>query len=104
MELSCRWFPAQAPPISVHLLAYLFDPAHPGLAAERARLREERLGRGERIVNALAEAGHPVVWSEIVERSDGGVVGRPHVARALVEAGVVESVDHARSEERRVGK
>ncbi|MBB3086073.1 PHP domain-containing protein [Geodermatophilus sabuli] len=95
MELSCRWFPAGAPPISVHLLAYLFDPAHPGLAEERARLRTERLGRGERIVTALAEAGYPVAWAEIVERSAGGVVGRPHVARALVEAGVVESVDHA---------
>jgi predicted metal-dependent phosphoesterase TrpH len=95
MELSCRWFPAQAPPISVHLLAYLFDPGHAALAAERARLREERLGRGERIVTALAEAGHPVVWDEIVERAGGGVVGRPHVARALVQAGVVESVDHA---------
>ena len=95
MELSCRWFPAGAPPISVHLLAYLFDPQHPALAAERARLREERLGRGERIVSALAEAGHPVVWAEIVERAGGGVVGRPHLARALVEAGVVDSVDHA---------
>src|SRR3712207_6061886 len=76
MELSCRWFPAQAPPISVHLLAYLFDPEHPGLAAERARLREERLGRGERIVTALAEAGHPVVWDAIVERAE---IGRAHV-------------------------
>jgi predicted metal-dependent phosphoesterase TrpH len=35
------------------------------------------------------------VWEQIVERSEGGVVGRPHVARALVEAGVVESVDAA---------
>jgi 3',5'-nucleoside bisphosphate phosphatase len=95
MELSCRWFPAGAPPISVHLLAYLFDPKHPGLAQERARLRTERLGRGERIVAALADAGFPVVWTEIIERSGGGVVGRPHVARALVDAGVVESVDHA---------
>src|SRR5215203_6271739 len=52
MELSCRWFPADQPPISVHLLAYLFDPGHPGFAAERARLRDERLGRGERIVRS----------------------------------------------------
>ncbi len=43
MELSCRWFPDDQPPISVHLLAYLFDPPHPGFAAERARLRDERL-------------------------------------------------------------
>ncbi|WP_369135583.1 PHP domain-containing protein [Modestobacter sp. I12A-02662] len=95
MELSCRWFPADEPPMSVHLLAYLFDPEHPGLAAERARLRTERLTRGERIATNLAGAGYPVVWGEIVERSGGGVVGRPHIALALVEAGVVESVDHA---------
>lgn len=30
MELSCRWFPDNDRPISVHLLAYLFDPEHPG--------------------------------------------------------------------------
>ena len=95
MELSCRWFPDDQPPISVHLLAYLFDPDSPALSAERARLREERLNRGERIVDALAADGYPVSWAEIVEASAGGVVGRPHVARALVRAGVVESVDAA---------
>jgi 3',5'-nucleoside bisphosphate phosphatase len=95
MELSCRWFPDDQPPISVHLLAYLFDPTHPGFAAERARLRDERLERGERIVAALADAGYPVSWERIVQKSDGGVVGRPHIARALVEVGAAESVDHA---------
>jgi 3',5'-nucleoside bisphosphate phosphatase len=95
MELSCRWYPSDQPPISVHVLAYLFDPLHPGFAAERVRLRDERLGRGERIVAALASAGYPVEWAQIVERSNGGVVGRPHIARALVEAGAVPSVDDA---------
>lgn len=95
MEMSCRWFPADQPPISVHLLAYLFDPAAPVLADERARLRAERLSRGERMVDALAADGYPVSWAAVVERSAGGVVGRPHVARALVEAGVIGSVDEA---------
>src|SRR3712207_9509155 len=57
MELSCRWFPAGAPPISVHLLVYLLDPEHPGLAAERARLRNERLRRRGRDVGGRAEGG-----------------------------------------------
>jgi predicted metal-dependent phosphoesterase TrpH len=95
MELSCRWFPEDERPISVHLLAYLFDPDHPGLLAERARLRAERLTRGERIVGNLAADGYPVDWERIVAASAGGVVGRPHVARALVQAGVVPSVDEA---------
>jgi predicted metal-dependent phosphoesterase TrpH len=95
MELSCRWLPEDQPPISVHLLAYLFDPQHPALLAERTRLREERLSRGERMVAGLTAAGYPVTWDRIVEASEGGVVGRPHVARALVGAGVVGSVDEA---------
>jgi predicted metal-dependent phosphoesterase TrpH len=95
MELSCRWIPEDQPPISVHLLAYLFDPRHPDLLAERTRLREERLSRGERMVAGLTAAGYPVTWEQIVHASEGGVVGRPHVARALVGAGVVGSVDEA---------
>src|SRR3954451_6707927 len=95
MEFSCRWLPDHERPISVHLLAYLFDPDHPGLLAERTRLREERLSRGERMVAGLAEAGFPITWAGIVEASEGGVVGRPHVARALVDGGVVGSVDEA---------
>jgi hypothetical protein len=95
LELSCRWFSAGRPPIAVHLLAYLVDPDHPALDAELTRLRAERLSRGERIVTTLAAAGYPVAWERIVEASGGGVVGRPHVARALVEAGVVGSVEEA---------
>ena len=95
MEMSCRWLPPGQRPVSVHLLAYLFDRHHPGLAAERARLRAERLGRAERIVDALVAGGHPVSWEQIVAGRDGGVVGRPHIARALVDAGAVDSVDHA---------
>jgi 3',5'-nucleoside bisphosphate phosphatase len=95
MEFSCRWFPENARPISVHLLAYLFDPEHHGLMQERARLRDERLGRGERVVAALAAAGYPISWERVLGACEGGVVGRPHIARALVEAGVVSSVDEA---------
>jgi predicted metal-dependent phosphoesterase TrpH len=95
MEFSCRWFPDGDRPISVHLLAYLFDPTHPGLLAERERLRIERLGRAQRIVTALVNGGYPLVWDEIVAGCAGGVVGRPHIARALVDAGAAESVDHA---------
>ena len=40
-ELSCRWF-GTSPGIALHLLAYLFDPDHPELSAELARIRESR--------------------------------------------------------------
>jgi 3',5'-nucleoside bisphosphate phosphatase len=90
MELSCR-----LDGHSVHLLAYLFDPADAELAAECARIRESRLHRARAMVDRLAELGVPVTWEQVSEMAGGGVVGRPHIARAMVEAGVISSPDEA---------
>jgi len=82
--------------VSVHLLGYLFDPGHPALAAEQARLREERVRRLYAMIERMAADGFPVdvetVFSHLPE---GAAAGRPHLARALVAAGVVVSVDEA---------
>jgi predicted metal-dependent phosphoesterase TrpH len=90
MELSCR-----LDGHSVHLLGYLFDPAYPELAAETARIRESRVRRAEEMVERLAELGVPVTWEQVRAIAGDGVVGRPHVARAMVEAGVIESPEQA---------
>jgi len=90
MELSCRLAGH-----SVHLLGYLFDPADPELAAETARIRESRVHRAEAMVERLAELGVPVSWERVRAIAGDGVVGRPHVARAMVEAGVIESPEQA---------
>ncbi|MHB8341380.1 MAG: PHP domain-containing protein [Mycobacteriales bacterium] len=86
-------------PISLHLLAYLFDPAEPALRAARARLRDGRLHRAERMVAKLADDGFPISWPTVREAAAGGAVGRPHIARALVAAGVVPTVAAAFSPE-----
>jgi 3',5'-nucleoside bisphosphate phosphatase len=90
MELSCR-----LDGHSVHLLGYLFDPADPELAAETARIRESRVRRAEKMVERLAELGVPVTWERVQAIAGDGVVGRPHVARAMVEAAVIGSPDQA---------
>jgi 3',5'-nucleoside bisphosphate phosphatase len=90
MELSCR-----LEGHSVHLLAYLFDPTNERLAGEMAEIRESRLYRARAMVAKLAELGAPVTWDQVSEIAAGGVVGRPHIARALVEAGVVPTVADA---------
>ena len=84
MELSCRLAGH-----SVHMLAYLFDPDNAELAAETAAIRESRVSRARAMVIRLAELGAPVTWEQVTEIAGGGVVGRPHVARALAAAGVV---------------
>lgn len=72
----------------VHLLAYLYDPAEPVLAAELLRLRQARDGRGQEMVTRLRALGAPVRWEAVLAQAAGAPVGRPHVAAALVDTGV----------------
>jgi len=46
-------------------------------------------------VAKLAELGVPVTWEQVTAIAGGGVIGRPHIARAMIDAGVVNSVDEA---------
>ncbi|MEU8237061.1 PHP domain-containing protein [Actinoplanes missouriensis] len=96
-ELSCWWgeraWGGQG--IALHLLAYLFDPAEPLLAAELARLREDREQRAEKIVAKLRADGVPISWPEVLEYAAGGSVGRPHIAQALIRAGLVGTTTEA---------
>jgi hypothetical protein len=94
MELSCR-----QEGHSVHMLAYLFDPADPDLAAETAAIRHSRDARARAMVARLAELGAPVTWEQVEEIAGGGVIGRPHIARALAAAGVVATPADAFSPE-----
>jgi 3',5'-nucleoside bisphosphate phosphatase len=94
-EFSCVYNGADGGRISLHLLGYLFDPADEPLRAARARLRESRTDRGRRMVELLEADGYPVSWEQVQAIAGTGAVGRPHVGRVLVEAGVVGSVAEA---------
>jgi predicted metal-dependent phosphoesterase TrpH len=84
-EISCVW-----DGISLHLLAYLFDPGHEELAAQMAMALDDRVPRAKAMVAKLAAAGHPITWDLVLAQlSEGATVGRPHIADTLVELGVV---------------
>ncbi|SED71366.1 hypothetical protein SAMN05216532_5441 [Streptomyces sp. 2231.1] len=93
-ELSCR-----IDGVSMHLLAYLFDPEEPALLAERELVRDDRVPRARGMVSRLNALGVPVTWEQVERIAAGGSVGRPHVATALVELGVVATVSDAFTEE-----
>ncbi|MFI8825834.1 PHP domain-containing protein [Streptomyces sp. NPDC053431] len=89
-ELSCR-----LDGVSLHMLAYLFDPQEPALLAERELVRDDRVPRARAMVGKLQELGVPVTWEQVARIAGDGSVGRPHVAEALVELGVVPDVSGA---------
>ncbi|MGW2228738.1 PHP domain-containing protein [Streptomyces formicae] len=89
-ELSCR-----LDGVGLHMLAYLFDPDEPELARERELVRDDRVPRAKTMVRKLQELGVPVTWEQVARIAGDGSVGRPHVAEALVELGVVPTVSDA---------
>ena len=72
----------------VHLLALHLSQLDT-LEKRLAELRSMRLARAEKIVDKLNALGIPITLDEVLLQSDGGAVGRPHVARALIARGVV---------------
>lgn len=80
---------------SVHVLGYGVDPAGAVIdeyAGARVDSRRERM---HQMIERLAGFGLPVGMDDVERIAGGGVLGRPHLARALVEAGHLASVDQA---------
>lgn len=95
-ELSCVSVGSGGRRISVHLLAYLFEPGADALVTEQRRLRVERRSRLRTMAERMAADGLPIDADTLLgAMSPDAPAGRPHLARALVEAGLVASVDEA---------
>lgn len=79
----------------VHLLGFGFNILDRKLQEYLAWMREGRLGRVEKMVAILRDMGAPIAIERVFAIAGDATVGRPHVARALIEAGHVESVQAA---------
>lgn len=90
VELSCDYEGTD-----LHLLGYAFDPEDRALNDRLAIFRAGRLQRGQRILDRLLEEGISVDRTRVAELCGEGAMGRPHIARAMVEAGIVNSVQEA---------
>jgi predicted metal-dependent phosphoesterase TrpH len=73
------------------MLAYLFDAGQPELAAELARIRDDRVIRARAMVDRLAGLGVDITWEQVAELAGTAVVGRPHIARAMAASGAIAS-------------
>jgi predicted metal-dependent phosphoesterase TrpH len=82
-------FSAEHEGASLHVLAYWVDPANAGLRAELKRLIDTRLRRGEMMVERLREAGYDISFERVRRLAGDDLIARPHVAQAMVEAGIV---------------
>lgn len=78
----------------IHVLGYGVDPKGKRLQAFHEHMRSERLRRLRGMAARLEEFGMPVPVEKIIEEA-GNVVGRPHLARAMITLGYVETMQEA---------
>jgi predicted metal-dependent phosphoesterase TrpH len=79
----------------VHVLGYFIDWRSTALASRLERFRDERRARARAILDRLAALGVPIAEEEVFASAGPGVVGRPHIAHALLRAGHVPTIDVA---------
>ena len=79
----------------LHMLGYFLDPEHADLRRRLEGFRVDRVERARSIVERLATLGAPIEAERVIRRAAGGVVGRPHLASELVEAGHAVDSDDA---------
>lgn len=82
-------FSAEYDDASLHILGYWVDPDDAAIEAELLRLTATRFRRGEMIVEKLRELGFDVSIERVRELAGGDAIARPHIAEAMVEAGIV---------------
>lgn len=91
---------AQAPsryPVSgsLHILGYGIDLNHQPLRAGLDKLQQARKNRIPRILKQLNQLGLDIGLEQVISEIGGGTPGRPHVASAMIKAGIVASIDEA---------
>ncbi len=80
---------------NMHLLGYFINEGSDALHEVLKRVQKARADRNPRIIERLQTLGIPITMQAIEEIALGGQIGRPHIARFLVERGYVKSVGQA---------
>ena len=85
----------------LHMLAYFINTTDAKLLAELAKFQEVRQSRIREMVAAIQKLGVPLREETVFEVANCRAPGRPHVARALVKAGLCRSLDEAFERDRK---
>lgn len=80
---------------SMHILGYLFRSDDEQFNSRLQLLQQGRETRNIRIIENLNKLGIPVELEELLQYSEYGQTGRPHIARLLVDKGIAKTVDLA---------
>jgi len=82
----------------VHVLGYFIDYTDRELLETLERFRNSRLKRAQGMVAKLGKLGVHLDWQRIEQIAGSSVMGRPHIAQAMLEKGYIGSFKQAFSD------
>jgi len=78
-----------------HVLGYFIDYTSQELGLALERFRNSRQGRARGMVTKLGALGIDIDWQRVQEIAGDGSIGRPHIARAMLEKGYIARFEEA---------
>jgi len=84
--------------LEIHILGYLPDMSDKALVERIAQFRAYRVKRMEKMVAKLRKLGLPVELDRVLEIAGNGAAGRPHLATAMLESGIIDNANAAFTE------
>jgi len=88
-------FTAEKARKELHILGYGVNTRHAGLLSLADKLRQSRLDRARSMVNKLSGLGIELDFDDVLEQAGPGNIGRPHIARAMLDAGIISTMQEA---------
>lgn len=79
----------------VHILGYFIDHTNKVLTELTREIKDARFNRGQKIIKQLQSLGYNLSLSDIPALSEDTAIGRPHIARLLVEKSYFSSIQEA---------
>lgn len=90
IEISCPWEGQE-----IHVLGLFLDPENTALLEALAALRREREARNDQILSRMVQDGFPICREDLTFGCPDTVITRAHFARALLQKGLVSSMEQA---------
>lgn len=90
IEISCTMEEEE-----VHILGYFIDYEDNNLLNMTKLLKESRESRGEKIIEKLNYLGFEISLEDVYDISGTGVIGRPHIAKAMIKKEYVNTIEEA---------
>ncbi|TDO95262.1 hypothetical protein DFR79_101263 [Halanaerobium saccharolyticum] len=82
-----------------HILGYFVDPENDALLGLTEAILDSRVERTHKMIEKLTEMGYPLEFKDVKKYATGVSLGRPHVARAMIDKGYIEEIGDAFTQE-----